>query len=255
MKFLNSKLSTLNSYWLALLNWFYPKRCFSCRSELPFSHPKQLCGQCEQTIQPIREPFCVQCGVHLPDGGMHCFHCRREKSHLSLARCSGIFEGPLRDLIHQLKYSGKDYLAEELALLLLRAWNQYPELHESEIVIPVPLHASSLRERGYNQSELLAEKFLSHLSSRHSNADLRILRKALVRIKKTASQTLFDREARLKNMAGAFEVQEKFRNEIKGKNILLMDDVCTSGATLNECAKVLRKCGAKKVFGLTLARD
>lgn len=249
----------LKNYWLAFLNLFYPNRCLSCKKELAYNETFHLCSLCSNSIQQVSEPVCVRCGVHLPFGGMHCFFCRKEKRYFTFVRSAGNFTGALREMVHQLKYSGKDYLSKELARVLLDGWKRYPELKDAEMVIPVPLHPSALRERGYNQAELLARSFVSLLQETPSLHPLRdgerIVKNVLVRKKKTQSQTLLNREERNLNVTDAFAVQEQEVHKIKGKIVLLIDDVCTTGATLNECAKVLKKAGAKRVSGLTLARD
>lgn len=239
---------------LALLNLFYPKRCISCKMNLHYLETKHLCGQCWDSITSIPEPFCDRCGIHLPDGGMYCFHCKHEKIHFTLARCAGTFTGALRELVHHLKYRGKNYLAAELAQFLRTAWKQYPELQECEVVVPVPLHSSSLRERGYNQSALLAKEFI-HLLHENSQTQFVFIENLLIRGKKTRSQTQLSREDRMSNVESAFEIEPGRQSAILKKNVLLIDDVCTTGATLNACAKVLHDAGAKRVYGLTLARD
>lgn len=244
---------------LSLLNWVYPKRCISCKGYLPFDDSRHLCRKCSESIQIIQEPYCIRCGVHLPDGGMRCYSCKHDEIYFDCVRCFGIFEGPLREMIHHFKYRKKDYLDDELSYFLFQAWDRFPELQEFEIMIPVPLHSSSLRERGYNQSQLLATKFLNRINNKsqnneqNSNSKYSLLKQVLIRTKKTVSQTLLKKEERATNIESAFKISEP--ELIKGKNILLIDDVCTTGATLNECAKILRKSGAKKVLGLTLARD
>ena len=233
-------------FWQALINWFYPNRCLACRGDLRFDERKRICPSCAAGILPMPEPSCALCGAHLPDGGMNCFDCRNGEFEFTAVRCFGKLEGPLRELIHLFKYAGKDRLCEDLSEFLWRAWTRYPEIRQAEIAVPVPLHPANLRERGYNQSGLLAERFSSLVG-------LKLEEKALARVRKTATQTRLAREGRRENVDGAFEIGDP--DAVKGKNVLLIDDVCTTGSTLNECAKALKKAGAGKVFGLALARD
>jgi len=174
-----------------------------------------------------------------------------------MVRSSSTFEGALKELIHHFKYRGKDYLSDELSLFLLRTWEKHSELQESEVVLPVPLHSGRLRERGYNQSLLLAKKFVSLVqeSGRPSFGIGRIvvLQDILVRVKKSASQTELSREERIRNVESLFRVKDP--TAIYEKKVLLIDDVCTTGSTLNECSKILKEAGAKEILGLTLARD
>ncbi len=160
-------------------------------------------------------------------------------------RSCSAFEGVLKELIHQLKYSGKDYLAKDLSLFLMRTWQKYPEIQEAEIAVPVPLHAASFRERGYNQSEVLAKAFSSSARILFSNA--------LKRTRQTVSQTTLKQMERKKNVENAFTVSKP--DAVKGKKCLLIDDVSTTCATLNSCSKALLAAGAKEVYALTLARN
>ncbi len=242
----------MTKIWLAFVNLIYPLRCVSCKKDLPFDRGRYICRDCWVEIVPVKEPFCRRCGVHLPHGGMHCFLCRKSARHFNFVRCHGVFEGSLRNAILQLKYGGKDYVSRDLGPLLAQAWERHVELRESEIVIPVPLHPSNLRERGYNQSRLLADEFVRRMGQR---APLKVLDQVLLRRRKTVSQTRLKREDRMKNMDSAFQVNGKFQDALKGRNILVIDDVSTTGATIDECARELRKHGAKSVCGLTLARD
>lgn len=243
-------LLQFKNYGLALLNWFYPKRCISCARDLAFDSSRYLCAGCWEGIRPLPEPLCIRCGDHLPDGGMHCFFCKHEKIYFTMVRSFSKFDGALRESIHQFKYKGRDYLCAELSLLLVPIWNRYTEIQKSDIVVPVPLHSSSLRERGYNQSGLLAREFVSQTGTTGS---IQLIENALVRVKKTKSQTVLSKSERFSNMESAFQAAKP--EALKDKAVLLIDDVCTTGATLNECAKTLKKAGAKEVYGLTLARD
>ena len=201
-----------------------------------------------EAMPAMRDPICAQCGVHLPDGGKHCFRCKKGKIHFDVVRSFGSFEGPLKELIHKFKYEGKDYLGEDLSFFLLKAWNLYPELKAAEAAVPVPLHGASLRERGYNQAEVLAKHFVLWLQPHPLPcADL------LERVRRTETQTRLASRARAKNVESAFTVRDP--SAVKGKTILLVDDVCTTCATLNECAITLKGAGARKVFALTLARN
>lgn len=164
-------------------------------------------------------------------------------------RSFGQFAGPLQNLIYKLKYGGKDELGNELSFFLMKAWERYPEIHDSDAAVPVPMHGSSLRERGYNQAEVLAFCFARNLGPARGLP----FSKALARTRRTTSQTRLHSADRAKNVESAFAVKDPAL--VKGKTILLIDDVCTTGSTLQECAKALKKGGAKKVSALTLARN
>ncbi len=170
---------------------------------------------------------------------------------LSKIQAVGLYEGTLREAIHLFKYEKKKSLAKPLGDLLIKHLEETcPRagkeggLEKIDFVIPVPLHSKKLREREFNQSGLLAR-----LVGRHFRKP--VLEGNLIRKKTTTPQFELDRKERLKNVKGAFAI--KRREEVKGKNLLLIDDVRTTGATLKECHKVLRRAGAKEIHMLTLA--
>jgi ComF family protein len=152
------------------------------------------------------------------------------------------YQTPLKEAITLFKYRGKLSLAKPLARALIEA---LPALPPVDIIIPVPLHPQRLREREYNQSLLLAAR-LSH------HAGIPLLLACLLRVRPTVPQTSLSRKERLTNLRGAFSVAKPAC--IQSKRILLVDDVLTTGTTLHECAKTLRRAGSGPVYGLTLAR-
>ena len=235
-------------FFLALLNWFYPHRCAVCAAGLPMEKPEEhLCVPCFSSVASVEGFVCMCCGLPLPDGGMHCWSCKKTKWSFTYVRSFASYQDPIKSLILRLKYQEKKFLALDLAHFLNAAWKKYPELHAAQSIVPVPLHPLSERERGYNQSLLLAQEFVKGVDG------LQLLPDVLQRVRATQTQTRLSREARLENMEDAFIVRDP--QAVHGKNILLIDDVCTTGATLNACAKALKKSGAKNIFGLTLARD
>ena len=243
----------INTSYQAILNWVYPNSCLFCRQDLEYDQTFPLCHSCFSSIQNIPEPYCKTCHLFLKDGGAHCYSCKKQKPYFDFIRSIGVYEGPLKSLIHHYKYQFKDYLAEPLSQLLYLLWEKHPYLHDVQCIIPVPIHPIAKRARGYNQSDLLAEKFFKKLSKQTLFSTLSIHSTLMRRIKHTVSQTQLSREQRRMNVENIFQVESS--EPIKNKNILLMDDVCTTGATLNACAKELKKAGAKKVYALTLARD
>jgi ComF family protein len=152
------------------------------------------------------------------------------------------YVSPLREAIHLFKYGRKVALAAPLSRLII---DQFPACESFDMVIPVPLHIDRLREREFNQSLLLADRIGHHFG-------LRVSCTALVRIRPSPQQTALRRKERLKNLRGVFTVPHP--PSISGKRILLIDDVLTTGTTVNECAKALRKAGSSDVYVLTLGR-
>ena len=160
-------------------------------------------------------------------------------------RSYAVYEGTLRAIVHRFKYGRKVRLGRRLARLLLWIWKQDPQFQEAEVLLPVPLHWRRERKRGFNQSRILAQ-YLSHWTG------IPWERRALRRQRNTPSQTGLSRRQRRLNLAATFEVRRP--EPVKDRVCLLIDDVFTTGATLNEVARVLKRAGARKVMAMTLAR-
>ena len=175
-----------------------------------------------------------------------------------MIRSAGLYRGALKSSIHALKYKNKVHLARPLGRLLFSSFMEYYDICTIDTIIPVPLHTSRLKQRGFNQAVMLIRQWpvLINLSkaNREINTDrvLPIDFKNLVRKHKTVSQIGLGKEKRKENVKGAFAVTDK--SKISGKQVLLIDDVYTTGSTCHECAKTLIVNGAKTVSVLTLAR-
>lgn len=152
------------------------------------------------------------------------------------------FDGSLRQAIHRLKYASARDVVKPLAEMMIQFWRETPL--PADVVVPVPLHPHRQRERGYNQSMLLAQAF-------GSAAELAVADKVLFRRRNTVSQTTLDAEQRRENVSGAFECAPA---AVQDRRVLLIDDVCTTGATLEACSVALKAGGARSVWALTLAR-
>ena len=176
-----------------------------------------------------------------------CGGCREKLPHFTKAIAVGVYEGTLSEAIHILKYQKRQAMVKHLNDLMPDFLLQ--RFAQSDIIIPVPLHKKRLNERGFNQSLLIA-----HYMSKSLNIPLYV--NGLQRTRWTRPQIELTREERLKNVRGAFAVKAGLKpaTTIKGKNVILVDDVYTTGATVNECAKVLKKAGADEVVVFTLAR-
>jgi ComF family protein len=243
-------MKVLNS----LVDLIYPPRCPICQAflqdqvalhggrELPF------CEACFKDFTEINSPICSLCGRPFSDGieqDRVCEDCLRKRPHYDLARAPYLYDGALMTAIHQLKYAQRSHLADSLGSLLASfAQNWIGEL-EGYVIMPVPLHPRRLRSRGFNQSLLLAR-----CVALKTGAELDFL--SLRRTKFTKPQTELSSEERKKNVRKAFEVLKP--GLVKKRTILLVDDVATTGSTLNECAKALKRAGADSVLCLVLAR-
>ena len=236
------------------LVWFVPRAlkillpwaCAGCRRTLDCVDDQGFCGPCWLSIPRIYDLVCQKCGVPLPDGGALCFNCKHEPPRI-LIRAATEYKGIIPTAIYRFKYAGRKTLAPALSRLLEGAWNYFKELQTSDLLIPVPLHQSNKHHRGFNQAELLA----IHLSSTIGRP---VLSNTLSRTRKTKPQYRLGKEERRKNIIDSFSFKGSL-DLVKGKRILLIDDICTTGSTFNECAKILRKVGAQNVCALALARD
>jgi len=215
-----------------------------------------LCTPCSATFLPVESPICSKCGIvfksrHGED--RVCGDCIEAPKNYGMARSAGIYDQALMSAIHCLKYKGKIQLTRPLGALLFNAFSWYWDKKRIDIIVPVPLHEKKLRIRGFNPSFLLVRNWprIFEMLDGHLPV-IPVDRDILARKKWTAPQTGLGRKERLQNIKNAFVMKDT--SKIEGKKILLVDDVYTTGATANECAKVLLKGGSKQVDVLTLAR-
>jgi competence protein ComFC len=188
-------------------------------------------------------PICPKCGSPQASG-IVCPNCRERQTQIDGIRSPFRFDGVMRDAIHQLKYRNLKAIAPCLAALLADYLESRPL--PGEALIAVPLHPKRLRERGYNQSQLLAGELAKLIN-------LPVIEDCLIRVKEAKPQVkAANLEERQRNVADAFACQNR---KVSDKQIILIDDVCTSGATLQSCAEALKSKGAISVWGLTLARE
>lgn len=220
------------------IDFLFPPRCVGCGSEGSF-----VCASCQATLSRLPTLVCPTCSKPLALGDS-CPYCRKWKLDIDGIRSPFAFEGLVRKAVHQLKYGHFKALAAPLGQLL----GEYLEAEPvpADVLVPVPLHGRRLRERGYNQSALLAAEI-------GKAKGLPAVTDSLVRLRHTKSQVkTAGAEERQRNMAGAFGCRDA---RLAGKRVLLVDDVCTTGATMNSCAIALREAGAASVWGLVLARE
>jgi ComF family protein len=205
-------------------DFLFPRRCVGCGREGGF-----ICPSCRASLLPIAPPICSRCGIPLSRGSL-CSSCAGWKADINGIRSAFRFEGPARQTVHQLKYQNLKAIAPEMAALL----------------VSVPLHPKRLKERGYNQSALLARE-LGRITGLDVDED------SLLRQRNTRSQARTQNVAeRRENVSGAFVCQN---HNLTGRRVMLVDDVATSGATLNAGAAALKEAGALSVWGITFARE
>jgi len=235
-------------FWSALINFFLPPRCLFCGQIMDGFPNIPACSSCLAALIFFSSPKCPKCGIGFAAsvGPDHlCVRCLNNELHFTSARALGPYEGLMAELITRFKYQGATYLAHPLGMLLAGYKDTDFSLANIDLLVPVPLHPRRLRERGFNQSLLLAR-----VVSRVHKIPLQF--NLLERIRYTQPQTQLSGAEREKNMRGAFRVRKNILPA--GINILLIDDVFTSGATVGECARVLKEAGARQVQVLTLAR-
>lgn len=224
-----------HSFWRGL-DYLFPPICGGCGR-----HGARWCDACQGSTRVIKPPFCQFCGEPQSQGDL-CQRCRRKSPRFTALRSWAEFEGPVRHALHRLKYYGTLGIGEAFSQSLAAVIDQ--QSWNVDLVIPVPLSLARLAERGYNQSALLAKPLALALAVPYRP-------NALKKIRHTPSQVGLTAAQRMDNVCGAFQASTEL---ISRKAVLVVDDVTTSGATLNECAGVLKEAGAAQVFGLTLAR-
>jgi competence protein ComFC len=217
---------------------FFPRRCVGCGKVGGF-----LCPECLGKLPRLLPPLCPKCG-RPQASGIVCPICRQRQTEIDGIRSPFRFDEVIRKAIHQLKYRNLKAISPCLAELLAEYLRSNPL--RGEALVCVPLHPRRLRERGYNQSSLLAKELGRRI-------DLPVIEACLIRVKQAQPQVrAVDVEERRRNVADAFVCRDE---KVSGKQIILIDDVCTSGATLESCATALKNKGAASVWGLTLARE
>lgn len=233
-----------------LQDLFLPVTCAFCGSFKEVDRDSLLCRDCLEKHSGVAEPVCAVCGRPLvgtanPKNPM-CGRCMTAKkpSHLERTRFATYDAGALGEAIRAFKYRGALFMRRPLSHILRRAFARYFQMDNFDVVIGVPIHNKKLATRGYNQSVLLA-KALSDCSGKPLDKTL------LLKTKDTPAQVGLHKPKRIRNLEGAFKVKKGA--EVEGRKILVVDDVLTTGATLAEVAKTLKKAGAARVEGLVLA--
>ncbi|MDD5731413.1 MAG: ComF family protein [Patescibacteria group bacterium] len=261
----------------------FPRTCLGCGVE-----GQWICGECLKTIDIIKQPFCPECR-RPSEAGEFCHFCRGGVSPPALDGifiCANFGEGVLKEVIHHFKYNYIFDIGNILGKMMagkLRQENkkakkqentkiprcdqwEYPQVGppdfpEFDLVISVPLHKKRLRQRGFNQAEILAREIIKMYRSTLRFKAGALNQHILVRKKYTTPQAELDREQRLNNLKDVFvfvgnnaNIRNSHGCSLRGKNILLVDDITTTGTTLEECAKVLKLNGARSVWGIVLAK-
>lgn len=237
----------------------FPTSCSLCHQELVHAGSIDICPACWDHIEPWAGSICTRCGLPFPSEraadsvDVLCPQCREGEFEFDAARSYGLYSGSLRAVILQLKFRQRERLGNRLGGFLLSPWNSLVSGPDDlPMLIPVPLHTSRKRERGFNQAELLALGLSRKVAKNGAAGGPRVETHCLRRTRPTPPQTGLSLQARKENVRNVFAVDKPER--IRGRVAVLVDDVMTTGATLSACAGALKKAGALRVLGLTLAR-
>ena len=223
--------------WTSLYEALFPRYCLSCKKEGSW-----LCKDCQEAIDYLKEQFCPFC-QRITETGRPCSICR-PRHNLTGLLAAAHFKFPINRLIHKLKYQGTKELSQLLIQITIKGTrNRLPK--GKKLIIPIPLHPKQERKRGFNQAELMAKELSKKTKIEYDP-------KILKRIKNTKSQTKLNRRERRENLKNAFAITKNI--DLKEYIVLLVDDVTTTGATLDEAAKTLKQAQPKEIWGLVVAR-
>jgi ComF family protein len=240
-----TKKNRMKIFWDRVLDILLPPLCLGCESRVSRQHT--LCPACWKSVKFITRPFCEQCGFPFEfpvENEPLCGRCLKEKPDFDRARSVLTYEDCSRRIILGLKHGDKTWSAPGIARLMVETGRDMWDT--ADYIVPVPLHRWRLWKRRFNQSALLGRE-IARRAGKSFVPDL------LIRHKRTRPQS-GNAKARRKNITGAFKLNPRWAGKIEGKRILIIDDVYTTGATVNACARVLKKNGAEIVNVLTLAR-
>lgn len=234
----------LKRFGLTVLEFFLPRLCLFCDAAVGENAAVAVCPECQGQIEWVASPLCTCCGKMFADRegpDRACGDCQADPPSFARARAAAMYDGPVAQAITRFKFN------RQMAFLpVMQHWLRRPICLElvsgADLLIPVPLHPKRIKRRGFNQALLLAQAF----------PGVQVAREAVVRTRHTAPQVGLNPKERKDNVRGAFTVPAP--GLVKGKNVLLIDDLFTTGSTVKECARVLRKAGAPQVEVLTVAR-
>ncbi len=235
----------MSSLFGAFVDLLFPPICLCCDRQLDNSRPPLFCPLCLDEVACVTSPCCFCCGTPFPGGSDHfCGFCLQDHYHFDRARSVFYYKQPLSSLILSLKFDGQMVALPSLVSLVSSS-RIIEEFTPPDLLLPVPLYITRLRQRGFNQALLLARNCFPQWKNR-------VEPNLLQRSRATISQSLLTGVERRKNLKKAFVVAHP--EKISGKRVLLVDDVFTTGTTVDECARVLRLAGAARIEVFTLAR-
>jgi len=230
-----------------ILDILFPQEhCSICRKPGKYGSRQPWCQECMDNMIQLQCScsICEKCGKYLEGGGTLCSDCRQNLPQFEVARAVGPYEKPYRIATKVLKFLGRKYLARQMGLMMAEKIKHDPAYEKADLIVPVPISKLSRQKRGFNQTELLGREISKELGVKMDST-------VISRVKETSSQVQLSREEREKNLFYAFEVKNK--KKVTNKNIILVDDVYTTGSTCRECTRMLLEAGAAKVCIITWA--
>ncbi len=240
----------MKRYFESFLELLYPEKntCFICNIYDESINEKYICADCEKKLRRIVPPVCIKCSkqINYDTADCLCPDCNVYDRSFEISKAPFLYEGIIKDSIYNFKYYNKPYFYKFFGNCLFNYMNDMDYI-DFDYIASVPLHKSKMRTRGYNQSELIAKYLSDKLFIPYADV--------LKRAKKTTKQSQQSKEERRKNLIGAFAIKSPHKYEkIKNSNVLLVDDVYTTGSTADECSKTLLNFGVSKVYVITIAR-
>lgn len=233
----------IQQFFETAITFLFPAQCKVCEKDIGLNSIPYLCVGCWDSLEIVTPPWCEICGIQNVEGV--CNLCATTPPRFGKLRTVAFYDAILQKIIHLYKFEKRRSLAKHLSYMMIKHQPKDCNFKEYDYILPIPLHKTRLRERGFNQSALIAQGISNELG-------IEICTNALVRSKNTTPQSSLTRDARQSNIVGAFDI--KNRNHIKGKRILILDDVFTTGATVNEAVNMLWNEDPVEIDVLTLAR-
>lgn len=229
----------MNKILLYPIRLLYPPTCTFCQDIIPLISESLICYYCQEAYPPIQDPVCKKCGKELAHDDDLCLDCEKASHKYTQGLALYPYQGTIKETLYRFKYGGHRKYAQFFAENMYRQLKETTFFHKIDLIIPVPLSKERLKQRGYNQAAEIA-KYLSSLSQ------LPLDDQTLIRHKDTKPNSGLSPQQRLKNVNNVFTTSKLLAP--KYKVILLIDDIYTTGSTVNECSKQLTKAGAKEVY-------
>jgi ComF family protein len=229
----------------AVVDMVFPRKCPLCH-DIVIPKDKKVCPSCLSELLPIEEPCCKRCGkpIEIPEQE-YCYDCIKSEHHYERGFAIYVYEGKIKKSLLEFKFQGKQEYADFYIEQLIRYAGDKLKKLSLDLILPVPLHPRKQRVRGFNQAQLLAQGIGAYLKTT-------VCCNLLIRTKYTTPQKKLDDKERLHNLEQAFSVSTPYLDSLIGKRILLVDDIYTTGSTIEACTRTLLKVGCAKVFFITI---